>query len=250
MVVVELLAGLALVAAVGAGWRRYRYPGGWDVAFSSGPEHRAARQDLDAARRAVRTLRTTARRELAGARNEVDRAERAYRRRIEVLEQRLEHLREDPGRGRLITGLGPVSLHEHVLVFLGNDVTLAGLQVRFERGRTDNYLYVTLPGGHTDLARYPVADRAEDEVRRFGVTVRNAIVAENRLRERQAASIRKTEAELVAARADTGPQEAARRRLEAVTARQREDKRIGAALARLEDARDEWEAVTGRRPPP
>jgi hypothetical protein len=54
----------------------------------------------------------------------------------------------------------------------------------------------------------------------------------------------------VAARADTGPQEAARRRLEAVTARQREDKRIGAALARLEDARDEWEAVTGRRPPP
>ncbi|MFF3457062.1 hypothetical protein ACFYXH_22615 [Streptomyces sp. NPDC002730] len=86
-------------------------------------------------------------------------------------------------------------------------------------------------------------------MRHFELAIHNAVVAENHFRAQQTASIRTKEAELASARADTGPQEAARRDLAAVRARQDDDQKLTKALAELEAARDRWEGITGRRPP-
>ncbi|MFJ4983363.1 hypothetical protein ACIP9H_06200 [Streptomyces sp. NPDC088732] len=242
-----ILAVLALLL-IGVGWRLLRYPGGWHFAFSG--NHDKHRDGLNRERRAVRELRNKARRELAVAEAQVARAEQAHRKRIIDAERRLKGLRRQ-GQGALLATLGHLSLHEHVMVISGTGtkvLPLGGTQVQFERSDVGRHIYLRRPDG-VHLESYAVDQHSEDSVRRFSVRIENQVAKENRFLTERAASIKKAEDELKEARADTLPAERARRHLGVVTARQSRDRALDDALDRLETARDQWQALTGRRPP-
>lgn len=242
-----ILAVLALLL-VGMVWRLHRYPGGRHFAFSG--SHDKHRDSLDRERRAVRALRNKARRELAVAEGRVVRADHAYRSRISGAERQLRGLRRH-GHGALVATLGHLSLHEHVVVISGPEtkvLPLGGVQVQFERSPMANHIYLRGADG-VHWEPYTSGEHSEDSVRRFSVRIENLVAKENRLLAELAASVKKAEEELKEARADTRPAEQARRHLGAVTARQSRDKALDEALDRLETARDQWQALTGRRPP-
>ncbi|WEO93557.1 hypothetical protein A6P39_005735 [Streptomyces sp. FXJ1.172] len=244
---VELILALVVVGVAGVGWRLARYPGGWRYAFSD--VHRADRQDLARTRAAVRTLRGTARQEESEARSRVAQAERAYDRRIDTLERKLAQL-ERPGRGAYDSGLGELTLYRHVLLFKGKEIPLAGLGVRFELARNTDTMYIHLkrPDGRAELSEFAHETFPEDQVRRFGVRIENAVAAENTLRDRRPETIRRTKSELQDARADTADKDHAREALERVRARHSDNPRLTKALAELEAARDRWRHLTGHRP--
>lgn len=239
---------VVILVLAGVGRRLRRYPGGWRFAFSG--RHDADRDALDRARRTVRTLRRGARRELAGARARVARADRAHRRRVGDAERHLARLRR-PGKGAFVAALGKVSLHEHVMVISGPKtkvLPLDGLQVRFEHSAVGNHIYLRRPDT-VHLQSYPPGEHAEDSVRGFGVRIENAVATESTFLIGLATSVKKAEDALKAAHADTGRAREARRQLVLVTARQRRDPALAQALADLEAARDRWQGLTGRRPP-
>ncbi|MFE4362375.1 hypothetical protein [Kitasatospora sp. NPDC056800] len=62
------------------------------------------------------------------------------------------------------------------------------------------------------------------------------------------ALVPRAEADLREAVEDTAEQEEARRRLADVLARQKADTRIPGARRELDEARDRWQRLTGRRP--
>lgn len=249
MGIVGMTLTVVILVLAGAGRRLRRYPGGWRFALSG--RHEADRDALDRARRAVRKLRRRARRELARARAQVARADRAHRRRVGDAERHLARLRR-PGKGAFVAALGKVSLHAHVMVISGREtkvLQLDGLQVRFEHSPTGHHLYLRRPDG-VHLESYPPGEHGEDGVRRFSVRVENAVAKENRFRTELATAVKKAEDALKAAHADTGPAQDARRWLGMLTARQIRDPALAGALAGLEAARDRWQGLTGRRPPP
>ncbi|MFF7214787.1 hypothetical protein ACFZAU_30305 [Streptomyces sp. NPDC008238] len=246
------IAGMTLTVLVlvlaGAGRRLHRYPGGWRFALCG--RHDTERNTLDRARRAVRTLRRGARRELARARARVARADRAHRRRVDDAERHLERLRR-PGRGTYLATLGKVRLHEHMMVVAGPEtkvLPLDGLDVRFEHSSIGSHLYLRRPDG-VHLESYPPGEQDEDGVRRFSVRIENAVAKEKAFLTALATKVRRAEDDLKAARADTGPVRDARRHLDLVADRRRRDPALAEALADLEAARDRWQALTGRRPP-
>ncbi|AJF63350.1 hypothetical protein [Streptomyces vietnamensis] len=228
-------------------WRLVRYPGGWAYAFHE--EHREARKALEDARGAVRELRNTALRETWQARTAVRRAERAHRRRVQRAESELERLR-DPHRGALVEQLGAITLHEHAVLISDDAVPLAGVRVRFELARSTHvsYVYITRPDGREHMECYEGEEFPEGAVRRFSVRIQNAAVTENRLQERRAGDIRTLEAELREARKATEPIQAAQDRLDKTRARHKDSLELSRARAALDDARDAWRDLTGRRP--
>ncbi|MFF4234219.1 hypothetical protein [Streptomyces sp. NPDC001820] len=228
-------------------WRLFRYPGGWEYAFHK--EHREERKALEDARGAVRELRRTARSETWRARAAVKRAEWAYRRRVRRAESELEQLRT-PDRGARVEQLGGISLHEHTVLVADEELPLAGLQVRFELARSAHvsYVYITQPDGRERMERYEGKEFPEAAVRRFSVQIQNAAVAANRLQERRAGDICTLEAELREARKATEPIVVAQERLEKTRARHGSDLKLPQARAALDDARNVWQDLTGRRP--
>jgi hypothetical protein len=241
---------VVVVAALGVCWtiwRFVRYPGGWAYAFHG--EHREARRALEEAREALRERRGAARRERWRARAAVRRAEWAYRRRIRRAEAGLEQLRT-PQPGKLVAQLGGIALHENTLAVSDEEVRLADVQVRFELARSKEvaYVYVTLPDGREVMETYDGKEFTEDAVRRFSVRIHNAAVAAGPPAERRAGEIRALEAELKRARKATEHVQAAEERLEETRARHDADVTIPRARAALDDARDTWQELTGRRP--
>ncbi|MFF3896418.1 hypothetical protein ACFYY3_25235 [Streptomyces sp. NPDC001812] len=241
---------VVVVMALGAWWtvwRLVRYPGGWAYAFHE--EHREARKALEDARGAVRELRRSARREKWQALAEVRRAEWAYRSRVRQAESELERLRT-PHRGAQIEQLGRIILYEHTVLISDDEVPLAGLHVRFELARSTyvSYVYLTQPDGRERMERYDGKEFPEDAVRRFSVQIQNATVAADRLQEQRADNIRALEAELREARQATEPIEVAHERLEKTRARHDADLTLPQARAALDDARNVWQGLTGRRP--
>ncbi|WP_037619596.1 hypothetical protein [Streptomyces aureus] len=228
-------------------WRIVRYPGGWTYAFHQ--EHREARSALDDARGTVRGLRRTARREKWRARAAVQRAEWAYRRRVRRAEAELRQL-DTTHRGARIEQLGAIALHKHAVVVGNNEIALAGLQVRFELGRSKSasYVYLTQPDGLEHMERYGGAQYPEDAVRRFVVRVQNAVAAADKLKEQRVGSLRAVKAELREARSATEQMEEAKERLEETRARHDADVRLPKARMALDDARSTWQSLTGRRP--
>ncbi|MEU4091713.1 hypothetical protein [Streptomyces sp. NPDC026673] len=236
------------LSLAGVGWRLRRYPGGWSFAFSD--RHHEDREALDRARRAVRHLRGQARRELATARRHVARADRSHRRRVDNAARRIARLRQ-PGNGRFISLLGKVSLYEHAIVISGpkpKALPLDGMQVRFEHSPVGHHIYLRRPDG-VHLESYATARHTEESVRGFSVRIENQVAKEDGFRTELTASVKKAEDELTSVQADTRSTEQARRRLNTVTARQSRDTVLAAALARLDAARDQWQCLTGRRPP-
>lgn len=246
--IVQVISIAVALSLAGAGWRLRRYPGGWNFAFSD--RHDEDRADLDRARRTVRRLRGQARRELATAQRRVARAERSHRRRVDSGERKIARLRQ-PGNGRFISALGKVSLYEHTIVVSGpkpKALPLDGMQVRFEHSPVGHHIYLRRPDG-VHLESYATAEHTEESVRGLSVRIENQVAKENGFRTELTASVKKAEDELTSVRADTRSAEQARRRLYTVTSRQSRDPALATALARLDAARDQWQCLTGRRPP-
>ncbi|MDX3075538.1 hypothetical protein [Streptomyces sp. MI02-7b] len=243
-----MILAVSVLLLAGTAWRLHRYPGGWSYAFSG--RHDTDRHGLDRERRAVRELRGRARRELAVAEGRVAQAEQSYRSRISAAERRLRGLRTS-GNGALLSALGHLSLHEHVVVISGPGakvLPLGGVQVQFEHSPMGHHIYLRRPDG-VHWESYATGEHSEDSVRRFSVRIENQVAKENRFLAERAASVKKAEDALKEARADTRPADRARRHLSAVTARQSRDRALDEALTRLETAQDRWQRLTGRRPP-
>lgn len=241
---------VALVALIvcQTAWRFFlRYPGGWTYAFHE--QHRKDRQALDNARGAVRELRKTARRETWQAWTTAKRTTSAYHREIRRAEAELQRLRA-PHRGSLVEQLGAITLHEHRVLIGGDELPLAGVQVRFELARSSHvsYVYLTEPDGRERMERYEGEEFPEETVRRFSVRLRNAAVAAGQSREARAADIATAETALREAEKATEPMEVAQERLKETRERHESDPRLPRARAALDDARREWQDLTGRRP--
>ncbi|MGW2183295.1 hypothetical protein ACWCXX_35690 [Streptomyces sp. NPDC001732] len=241
---------VVVLVGLGVGWmvsRLVRYPGGWAYAFHE--EHEEERQALADARSAVRKLRETARRETAQAQTAVKRAEWAHRRQVRRVQSELEQLRS-PDRGALVEQLGGIALHEHAVLVGGDELELAGMEVRFDLAKSSHvsYVYLTQPDGRQHMERYEDEEFPEDTVRRFSVQVQNAAAAARRLSEKRAEDIRVLEEKLREVREATGAVEAAQERLEETRARHDSNPKLPRARAALDDARKEWQDLTGRRP--
>ncbi|WP_327174291.1 hypothetical protein OG599_02665 [Streptomyces sp. NBC_01335] len=228
-------------------WRLVRYPGRWAHAFHEA--HRKDRRALDDARSAVRKLRNAARRETWRAWGKVKRAESAHRRRVRQAEAELER-RRAPDRGDRVHQLGAITLYEHAVVVSEDELPLAGLHVRIELARAEHvsYVYLTHPDGQDRMQSYEGEEFPEDTVRKFSVQLHNAAVAAHRSRGSREDDIAALEAALREAQEATGPVEAARERLDETRARHSADPRLPRARAALDDARTQWQDLTGRRP--
>ena len=241
---------VVILAALGACWaigRLVRYPGGWGYAFHE--EHQEERQALKDARKAVRELRGTARRETWQAWTAVKQAQWTYRRRVRQAESELEHLRT-PHRGACINQLGQIALHEHSVLIGDDELPLAGMHVRFElaHSRHVSYVYLTQPDGQERMKRYQGEEFPEDVVRQFSTQIHNAAVTAHQLQDRRAEDIRTHEEELRSAQEATEPIATAQERLDKTRARHRADLKLPHARAALDDARTQWQDLTGRSP--
>ncbi|MFI8006965.1 hypothetical protein [Streptomyces sp. NPDC086010] len=238
------------VLAAGAGWaawRALRYPGAPAYAFHR--KYRSERGNLAGARGHVRGLRRAALRERGRAWLTAERAERSYRRRIARVEAELRQLRT-PKRGRRVERLGRIVLHEHAVLVGPVELPLAGLKVRLEPARSGKtwYVYLAEPDGHELMERFSAKEHPEDTVRGFGSRLQNASVKAGRRLDRRGGAIRRLEAELLRARNATGPVEAARAAREETRLRHENRPELPKARAALEDAKDTWQGLTGRRP--
>lgn len=247
MSLVQLLAGLLAGLAGIVGWQLYRYPGGWRFAFSEA--HQEDRQDLYAARSALRSLKVKAGTDLASSRARLAWAEQVHRQRVDRAHRELNALLT-PVRGEQLAELGPLSLYEHELHIGTEHLPLAGIAAHCEPARSGKkaYLYVTRPDGQSELHPVHTGDHPEEAVRQFSVRLQNAIVAGAKLRKQRSRAIKEAEEALEAVRADTASVDSARQEVDTIATRHREDTRVETAQADLEAARDRWEKTTGRRP--
>ncbi|MGW6890389.1 hypothetical protein ACWGKK_36525 [Streptomyces chartreusis] len=249
-----IVVGLALWALR----KRYRFPGGWAFAFSL--RYESDREALASARNKARDVSRRAAQAESAALAALASAQDAYERRLRQVEQQLARLRS-PGAGARLDGLGELVLFKHILVVTSGaktrSIELAGLDVRFDTGRTNHSIYLTDVTGRVFRAKYPHVLPAmddqqrfdEDAVRDFAVAIQNAVADENSFRARIPHQLTQAEAELEEARADTHTQEAARKQLTLVRQRNRQDPSRKVADSELEKALQNWETLTGRRPP-
>ncbi|MFJ1610401.1 hypothetical protein ACIOHS_44920 [Streptomyces sp. NPDC088253] len=253
---------LVVVVVVGLGtwvlWRRHRYPGGWAFAFSL--KYESDREALANARSKAREVSRRAAEAESAALAELTSAQAAYERRLRQLEQQIARLR-DPGTGERLDSLGELVLFQHVLVVTSGpgtrSIELAGLDARFETGQTNHSIYLTDVAGRVHRAKYPHHQPAmpdqqrfdEEAVRDFTVAVQNAVANENSLHTRIPRQLTQAEQELEKARADTRAQEVARKEVTLVRQRNRQDPHRKVTDSELEDALQNWKALTGRIPP-
>ncbi|MET7608239.1 hypothetical protein [Streptomyces avermitilis] len=190
---------------------------------------------------------------------ELTSAQAAYERRLRQLEQQIARLR-NPGTGERLDSLGELVLFQHVLVVTSGpgtrSIELAGLDARFDTGQTNHSIYLTDVAGRVHR-KYPhhqpaIPDQQrfdEEAVRDFTVAVQNAVANENSLHTRIPRQLTQAEQELEEARADTRAQEVARKEVTLVRQRNRQDPHRKVADSELEDALQNWKALTGRIPP-
>ncbi|MFD5454637.1 hypothetical protein [Streptomyces olivaceus] len=256
-----VLLGVIVLAGLGF-WlvrKRYRYPGGWAFAFS--PQYEGDREALDGPRREARGWARRAAQEEALARKTVAAAEADRDRRLHALAQRRERLR-NPGSGERLGELGSLTLFRHCLEVksgsLTHSVELAGMEVRFDSGHKHHYLYCTDSSGHPHQAKYPHLPAPpdtqeqrfdEDMVRDFMVKIQGAVAQENIFREGIPQKLKTVEDSWEETQNDTGDIDAARKRLEEIRERNREDPRSEVLEERLMEAFRKWEELTGRTPP-
>ncbi|WP_330310427.1 MULTISPECIES: hypothetical protein [unclassified Streptomyces] len=213
-----------------------------------------------AARSKARELSRRAAEAESAALAELTSAQAAYERRLRQLEQQIARLR-NPGTGERLDSLGKLVLFQHVLVVTSGpgtrSIELAGLDARFDTGQTNHSIYLTDVAGRVHRAKYPHHQPAmpdqqrfdEEAVRDFTVAVQNAVANENSLHTRIPRQLTQAEQELEEARADTRAQEVARKEVTLVRQRNRQDPHRKVADSELEDALQNWKALTGRIPP-
>ncbi|MCW8216525.1 hypothetical protein [Streptomyces griseolus] len=185
-----------------------------------------------------------------------------HEQRVRRLEREVAHL-QDPGRGAELGRLGGLVLHEHMVTASPEArlLPLNGLRARFDRGDRVHSLYLTKPDGGGDRAKFPHSpDPAEDpensvrlfdedEVRDFGMKINEAAGQEKTFRAGLAEQLAGKREELDEARKDTARLKAAEQKQADVSDRNRTCPRRKEALAELTAARNQWQDLTGRRPP-
>ncbi|MFD8544765.1 hypothetical protein [Streptomyces sp. NPDC059649] len=179
----------------------------------------------------------------------VSRAEKAYRGRISRTEAELRQLRA-PDRGGHVDQLGQIVLHEHALLVGGDEVPLAGLHVRFDLARSTHvsYVYLSRPDGRERMERFARTIFPKTQCVSSACGSRMRPQQPNQLQALRDGDLRKLEAERREARRETEPVQTARELLDETRARHGSDPRLPKARAALEDARDVWQELTGRRP--
>ncbi|MFF8589694.1 hypothetical protein [Streptomyces althioticus] len=255
---VRLIVIIAVGLSLWVLWRRHRFPGGWTFAFSS--LYEKEREALAHARRTARQVSRTAAEAESAALAGLTSAQTDYERTLRQLEQRIARLRS-PGAGERIGGLGELTLFQHILVVTAGasarSMELAGLDARFDTGKTHHSIYLVEATGRVYRATYrhlvPATDDLpqfdEEAVRDFAVAIQNAVADENSFRARIAYALQQAQQELEEARADTRAQEAARHRLAQVRQRNQQDPHRKAAESELEGALEDWKNLTGCKPP-
>lgn len=188
---------MVVVVVVGVGlwvlWKRHRYPGGW--AFAFGRKCESDRDALANARHKAREVSRRAAEAESAAQAKLASALAAYERRLRQLEQRIARLR-NPGTSGRLDSLGKLVLFQHVLMVTSGpaprSIELAGLDVRFDTGRTNHSIYLTDPIGRVYRAKCPHLLPAVDDdqrfdeeaVRDFTVAIQNTVADENSFRAR------------------------------------------------------------------
>jgi len=127
-----LLVVLVLLALVMRHVRRY---GGIKSAFDT--SLKADRKELAMARSNVKSLHKDRQQELTAAQSEVEKMATVVA------------SYENPGSGRRLAVVGPVSLFEHLVTIGKEEVPLLGAAVRSETGTASSHLYITTPSGFT-----------------------------------------------------------------------------------------------------
>ncbi|EGE39439.1 hypothetical protein GTY83_37110 [Streptomyces sp. SID4928] len=257
---VRVLLLLMVGAGIWAAWRRSLFPGTWAHTF-----HAAYAEDralLTQARSELRAVDKDQRRAYSEADAKVGSVRGEYEQRVGKLKREVTML-EDPGRGTERGRLGGLVLYEHaVLIFPeGRELPLAGLQARVDRSERDLWLYIHPADDSPELVRLPhrrdpatapdeiVEIFDEGQVRGFEMKINAAAAAEKRFRDGLPAQLAQAREELAEARKDTGPLKTAEQSRADVMDRNRTDPRRKEALANLTAARNEWQDLTGRRPP-
>ncbi|MGV9503064.1 hypothetical protein ACWDQ0_32795 [Streptomyces sp. NPDC003642] len=212
------------------------------------------------ARAKARALSHKAAAEESAAQAELTSAQAAHERNVRQLEQQIARLRH-PGAGERLGSLGELVLFKHALMVTSGPATrsieLAGLDARFDTGRTNHSIYLTDATGRVHRAKYPHVLPATDDqyrfdeeaVRDFTVAIQNAVADENSFRARIPQQLAHAEQQLQLTRADTRAQEAARQKLARVQQRNRQDPHRKVADTELENALQDWKTLTGHLPP-
>ena len=263
MGVLDALLLIAGCAAVAIGRRFFLYPchpRDWRYAF--GTEYEEQRRCVRDAKQHKRDSEGEASRQVAQVRARVSQIEREGRRHVRKLEMERDGHRAEPSEAAELDGLGSVQLHSRALVFLNEKdehadavpaaalrLPLAGVTAECRPDLDNLYIEVTHAGNCKHIACYPRTQHAEDAVHRFAVAIQRQAAKESREqgeRERRASEleseIRHTEEET----AEKGS--AARQALAELTEAQLHDASLAAAKKLWEEACDEWERLTGRRP--
>lgn len=241
--IVLIVVALFLMVKV----KRY---GSLSAAFSKNLKNE--REELAAARHEASRLRRERERELWRARSEVDR-----------LTEELEALLE-PGSGKQVAKVGPVTAREHVLEIHGAVMPLDGMRVRIDtRGALINFAFLDKTGLEAaasfdtavrqvgvDHRQKQVGDRTvvesvprtrqdytPEKVQSFAVTLQKLIDAETRFVAALPDLIQATRTALKAAVADEGR---IAESSETATA-------LDAAQKRLESVEQAWEDARGRQ---
>lgn len=236
---------LVLAGAIWAALRWTRYPGGRGFAFGS--TYADDRRDLAQARSKLREAERAGHDRVSRARNSLQAAETRHRESVRARQRRIAALLA-PGPGSLERRLGGLALHTHVLRAGTEEIRLDGLRVRFEGSAKFHYIYLTRAGGKVSKHEYAPELHEEDEVRGFAVDIENAVVTETERLAKYKDEMERLKEELQQAIDDTTEQDSARERLDQVTQEQQQDDRIEQARLELEQARDRWQSLTGRRP--
>ncbi|MFB0626208.1 hypothetical protein [Streptomyces sp. AB3(2024)] len=255
-----------VVLGCGAFWALRRlclYPcrmSEWRYAFAAA--HRDRREALHRTRLNRRAVEGEQRRHLARAREHVEEIEQRGRQEARALKTERQRLLR-PGWGSSVgPRLGPLRLHEHVLLFMkeapegeeapaGIDETLplADLTVSFSDAREHLFLHVTRQDGTQRTAVYPRAAHRETAVRHFRDRIHNQVLAARTFRESARERTAEIDTELQQLASDTAARrEQAGLEVTALGETQRADPRLLRALADWEAQCDVWQKLTGHRP--
>ncbi|WP_329013660.1 hypothetical protein [Streptomyces sp. NBC_00690] len=243
---VRAVVSIALVGAGSVAVQRFRYPGGWDYAFS--PQYGPERRVLAQARDRFRKLKQDRESRLQEAQEGAFLARSAHEQRLAFGEERLRDLLS-PVRGGLVEELGEMALCERALLIGNEEFPLEGLRADYEWSPTGRYRICVMPrGGGTRHISFSRDEYAEGAVRAFAerVTTAGATHAQD-LAGRHERSTR-VWADLVQTRADTAAVDEAERQVDEVAKANRHDPELADAQSDLEEARHRWYELTGHWP--
>ncbi|MEV0205028.1 hypothetical protein AB0H97_07475 [Streptomyces sp. NPDC050788] len=259
LVVLLVLAGCFLIGRWLVGYPSV--PSRWRYTFGPGPEQRAARQALSAARSQRASARRDADRRVRDARRRVAEIVQPLQLRVRELQSARQELLR-PGRGAAVRRelwLGELELYEHALVFtkkepaqgegaggtaVDEELPLGGLTATFDSTRSHAFIRITRQDHSRRSAVFALGRYDEVAVDALAEAIHNQAVKDTEFR-----SDRQVRADAVAAevkRVEAERAEAEERgRTEVAAATKRADAERERADALLRTAKETWQSQGG-----